>query len=189
MRHTLLLGGTFDPIHMGHLVMAEWAREALGLSEVLFMPVGTPPHKWRVWASAEDRYEMVRLAIAHNPQFQVSRFEIDKGSPAYTVETLEHLRELGYEVTLLVGADALASMSDWHRGDELWELAKVAVVAREGVALTDRHPVTVVEMPVIDISSTLIRDRLAKAKSCRYLLPEAVGRYLEERGLYRLSSV
>lgn len=185
----LLVGGTFDPIHVGHLVMAEWVREALGLPEVLFMPAGIPPHKGTVVASAQDRYHMVLMAVADNPHFQVSRYELDKTTPCYTVETLEYLRGQGHEVTLLVGADALAGMATWHRAEELHQLARLAVVARgDRIAPPPAAGVEVVDMPLIDVSSTLIRERLAQGKSCRYLLPEAVAGYLEERGLYRLSS-
>lgn len=172
--------------------MAEWVGEALGVPEVLFMPAGIPPHKGQVLASAADRYHMVSLAIADNPRFTVSRYEIDKPTPAYTVETLVHLKDQGYAVTLLLGADAWAGLSSWKRHEEIMELARLAVVARGQApfldGLPDRGRVRVVDMPLLDISSTMIRERLAQGKSCRYLLPDQVGRYLEESGLYRLSS-
>jgi nicotinate-nucleotide adenylyltransferase len=187
-----VLGGTFDPIHIGHLLLAEAAREELGLKKVLFVPAG---HQWRKEqvdrdiAPAQHRLEMVKLAIAGNEAFEASAMEIEREGPSYTVETLEALRaEMpGAQFWFVVGADALADMPHWHEANRIFELAAVCVAGRPGEdegGGTFRDRVTRLEMPEIEISSTDIRERVRAGKSVRYMVPDAVGRYIEEQGLY-----
>jgi nicotinate-nucleotide adenylyltransferase len=187
-----VLGGTFDPIHIGHLLLAEAAREELGLEKVLFVPAG---HQWRKEqvdrdiAPAEHRLVMVKLAIAGNEAFEASAMEIERDGPSYTVETLEALRaEMpGAQFWFIVGVDALADMPHWHRVERIFELASVCVAGRPGEdessgMFEDR--VTPLAMAEVGISSTDIRERARAGKSVRYMVPDAVGRYIEEQGLY-----
>lgn len=181
-----VLGGSFDPIHIGHLILGEAAREQLGLDKVMYIPAGNQWRKeGRDVASAEDRVAMVRLAVEGNPAFEVSSMEVDRDGPTYTVETLAQLQaeSPGVEVSFIVGADALADTPHWKDPERIFELAAVCVAARAAdVPMDDR--VTRIDMPVVGISSTEIRDRVKNGKSIKYLVPDAVERYVRERGLY-----
>lgn len=192
-----VMGGTFDPIHQGHLHCAESARAACGLDAVAFMPAFLPNFKrGAVRASALDRVAMCRLAVASNPAFRVSGLEIDRGEVTYTVDTLRELRDAlpkGAEVTFILGADSLATLMRWHDAESLPALASFAAVARPGCeidpALLARladagFDVRVVEVAGLDVSSTEVRRRLERGESVRYLVPEPARRYIEERGLY-----
>jgi len=188
MRRIGLMGGTFDPIHVGHLAIAVEARHALGLDEVVFVPAGRPWQK-RAVAPAEDRYEMVCLAVAGTPGFAASRIEIDRDGPTYTVDTLRALRaeDPGAELWLLLGADALAGLDTWHEPDEVARLAKVAVAARPG---GEPHTdvggvaVTVLDLEPMEISSRDIRARLGRGDSVRGLVTPEVEAYIRAHGLY-----
>jgi nicotinate-nucleotide adenylyltransferase len=199
---TGILGGTFDPIHFGHLAIAEEAREALGLERVLFVPTSVPPHKLgRAVAPAAHRAAMVELAIAPNPAFQLSRSELDRPGPSYAVETLELLvaeaKGVGRpaEFTFILAADAFAGFLDWREPSRLLELARLAVVPRPGHHppgrswLKDHFPgqedrVTFLDGPHIGLSATEIRDRAAHGRSVRYFVPDAVAAYIKEHSLY-----
>ena len=182
-----ILGGSFDPVHNAHLAVARAALGELGLARVLWVPSGTPPHRQAPRACAADRAAMVAAAIAAEPRFVLDRRELRKASPGYTVETLEDLRaELGaqVEMVLLIGGDQYARLGTWHRSEELFALARIAVFARPGLALGAAERVTVVPMAPMDISSTSIRERIAKRESVRGLMPDAVLDYIESRRLY-----
>jgi nicotinate-nucleotide adenylyltransferase len=194
-----LLGGTFDPIHMGHLVIAEEVRLKLALDEVLFIPAGRPWLKSeRRVAPGEHRLEMLKLAIGPNPHFKVSTIELERPSPSYSVDTVSALRdELGAEVELyfIVGFDALAELPIWKEPSRLLDLCHIVAVRRPGYAELDWRyleqaipgisaRVVVVDVPQIDISSTLIRERVAGGLSISHLVPEAVEGYILKNRLY-----
>ncbi|MGQ9779205.1 MAG: nicotinate-nucleotide adenylyltransferase [Bacillota bacterium] len=189
-----LLGGTFDPIHLGHLVLAETARESFGLEKVIFMPAGQPPHKHRAMAAAHDRLRMVEMAVADNPYFAVSTLEIERPGPSYTVDTVVALRRSApaAEWYLIIGSDALAELPTWHEYEQLLGLVRVLAAARPGAELALppvlagwSAKIAFFYPPAIDISSTAIRTRARQGLSLRYLVPERVAAYILEKGLYR----
>ncbi len=188
-----ILGGTFDPIHFGHLAIAEEARERLGLARVLFIPTGAPPHKPRGRADAEDRRRMAELAVADNPAFAVSRLEIDRPGRSYTVETLRALRAQYPEAdfTLLLGADMALEFHRWRDPEGILAQATVAAITRPGydlshlAALPTAGRITPLEAPGLLISSTDLRARVREGRSIRYLVPAAVREYIAARALYR----
>ena len=207
-----IFGGTFDPIHYGHLRLAEEMADAIGLGRVLFIPAGLPPHRGAPRTAASHRLEMVRRAIAGNPRFAVDAREVTSPRPSYTVDTLAALRaELGNEqpLWLLLGADAFLELPTWHEWRRLFVLSNIAVAARPGARLLQSDAMTdplksevsqrrVVDgaaagpagsvllraTPPLDISATAIRDTLARHGSVRYLLPDAVLGYIHEHHLY-----
>jgi nicotinate-nucleotide adenylyltransferase len=186
-----ILGGTFDPIHLAHLRIAEEAREALGLERVLFVPAADPPWK-RAVAPFAHRLEMVRLAVAANPAFEACDLEGGRPGPSYTVETLEELRSRSPDEPLwfIVGADAFAEIDRWHHAARLFELAAFAVVERLGSegAGPPRPPgarVRRVQVPLLDISASDLRGRVARGASLRYLVPDTVIDYIDKHHLYR----
>ena len=194
-----IMGGTFDPIHHGHLVAASEVQARFDLDEVVFVPTGQPWQKAdRQVSQAEDRYLMTTIATASNPRFSVSRVDIERPGPTYTVDTLHDLRaELdaaGVEAELyfITGADALAAIASWHRSDELLGLAHFVGVTRPGHALVDpglpQGTVTLVEIPALAISSSDCRERAAAGRPIRYLVPDGVVEYAAKRGLYRAAS-
>ncbi len=195
-----VFGGTFDPIHHGHLAMAEECRAVLDLDLVLFMPAGQPPHKrGRKIAPVADRVAMVELAIASNPFFRLSRVDVDRVGPSYTVGSLEALRlEWGPKARFwfLMGADSLADVLTWREPARLIELCRVVAVNRPDAPPPDPSRleralpgasarIDVVEMPAMAISSTDLRARVAAGRPIKYQVPEAVERYILEHGLYR----
>ena len=195
-----ILGGTFDPIHIGHLFIAEEARLRLDFEEVLFIPTGQPWMKGeRSLSNANDRFNMVRLAIECNPFFRASSLEIDRSGPTYTVDTLRELhRQIGPGVDLnfIIGMDSLRWFMQWKEPAEVLELCKLAVVSRPGCEEYDFQQldsvtpggsdrVLQVPAPLLDVSGTRIRDRVAKGKSIRYQVPNEVERYIWTHGLYR----
>ena len=192
-----VMGGTFNPIHIGHLVTAEEALYAFSLAEVVFVPAGQPWQKEHEdVASPEDRYLMTVIATASNPHFRVSRMEIDRPGPTYTIETLRRLRaELGdVDLYFITGADAILQILTWKDPEEVLTEARFIAATRPGYdldrlekelpeELEDR--VHVLEIPALAISSTDIRRRAGEGRPVRYLLPEGVARYVEKQGLYR----
>lgn len=200
-----IFGGTFDPIHLGHLVLAERCREECRLDEVWFVPAALPPHKLTsVISSAKARTEMIEFAIAGNPHFKLSRIELERTGPSYTVTTLEDLtrEDPDRELFLLVGADSIHDLPTWREPQRILEMATVVGVNRGRTFLQDdAHKqlvtqlgeksaarVRFVEMPAIDISATDIRERVTRGASIRYLVPRAVEMYLAEQRLYSGSS-
>ncbi|MEV6637118.1 nicotinate-nucleotide adenylyltransferase [Actinoplanes sp. NPDC051470] len=187
-----IMGGTFDPIHNGHLVAASEVAGRFHLDEVVFVPTGEPWQKPRGVTPAEDRYLMTVIATASNPQFQVSRADIDRSGPTYTVDTLRDLRALhgpDAELFFITGADALAKILSWKDALEVFSLAHFIGVTRPGFELTDEHlpadTVTLVEVPAMAISSSDCRTRVAAGKPVWYLVPDGVVQYIAKRGLYR----
>lgn len=183
-----LFGGSFDPVHIGHLVAAEAAGEALD-ARVRFLPAREQPFKRAAHgATPEQRAAMLELAVAGNGRLAVERIELTLPAPSYTVRTLRALaeREPGNRFTLLLGADAAAELAAWYQADALPDLADVVVFTRPG-APRPRHRAIrrVVEVPAIDVSATMIRERVRQARSIRYLVPEAVRDYIGAHGLYR----
>ncbi|MFB8240040.1 nicotinate-nucleotide adenylyltransferase [Kitasatospora sp. NPDC089913] len=186
-----VMGGTFDPIHHGHLVAASEVASAFHLDEVIFVPTGQPWQKSdREVTPAEDRYLMTVIATAENPQFSVSRIDIDREGPTYTVDTLRDLRALHPDADLffITGADALAQILSWRDSEELFSLAHFIGCTRPGHTLTDAGlpvgGVSLVEVPALAISSTDCRDRVAKGEPVWYLVPDGVVRYIDKRALY-----
>jgi nicotinate-nucleotide adenylyltransferase len=191
------MGGTFDPIHHGHLLTAEEARWQLELDEIVFVPTGQPWMKAeREVSPAEDRYLMVVIATSSNPKFSVSRLEIEREGPTYTVETLRALRE-GHagdvDLFFITGADAMLEIFQWKDSEETLSLAHFIAATRPGYdlssfergALTEHPRVTVMTIPALAISSSDIRERVGKGRPIRYLVPEGVQTYIEKAGLYR----
>lgn len=186
------MGGTFDPIHHGHLVAASEVQSWFELDEVVFVPTGTPWQKSdRQVSSAEDRYLMTVVATASNPRFSVSRIDIDRPGPTYTYDTLRDLRrERGAETELyfITGADALAQILSWHNVDELFTMAHFVGCTRPGHTLDDPglpgEAVTLVEVPALAISSTECRRRVAIGEPVWYLVPDGVVQYISKRSLY-----
>jgi nicotinate-nucleotide adenylyltransferase len=186
-----VLGGSFDPIHFGHLRAAESAREALGLGLVLFIPAAEPPHKAKGELSApEERLAMVRLAIRSNPAFGASDLEVRREGPSYTVDTLLALKSerTGDELFLIVGSDTLPEMASWREPQRLFALCTVAVVGRPGArALPGPAGARTVAVagPELPLSATAVRERARAGQSVRYLVPDLVADYIEERRIYR----
>jgi len=192
-----ILGGTFDPIHYGHLAIAEEVRVALRLDRVLIIPAGEQPLKiGKRMAPPEHRLAMARLACADNPLFEVSSIEVDRPGPSYTHVTLQLLHDQGLDnLYLILGADALADLPRWHETPRILTLARIVVVSRPGAsvdlsvlsqifpALPER--LILIEGPRLDISSTDLRQRVAQGRSIRYQTPDAVVAYIEAHGLYR----
>ncbi|MGY1839174.1 MULTISPECIES: nicotinate-nucleotide adenylyltransferase [unclassified Modestobacter] len=187
-----VMGGTFDPIHHGHLVAASEVAERFGLDEVVFVPTGQPWQKSERGVSpAEDRYLMTVIATASNPRFSVSRVDVDRGGATYTIDTLNdlHRDHPDSELFFITGADALAQIVGWRDTDKLFDLAHFVGVTRPGYQLGDADlpagAVSLVEVPALAISSTDCRDRVARGRPVWYLVPDGVVQYIEKRGLYR----
>lgn len=187
-----IFGGTFDPFHVGHLVVAQDAFEVLGLERLLFVPAGTPPHKETVEVSpAPVRAAMVRAGVGDDPRFEVDELELARPGPSWTVDTLRTLaaRDPDPELVLLMGVDQLSGFHLWREPQEVARLARVAVMAREGddPAVVDAgFPLEPLRVPVtrLDISSTRIRARVREGRSVRYLVPDGVLRIIQEERLY-----
>src|SRR3954462_15718399 len=176
-----VMGGTFDPIHHGHLVAASEVQQVFDLDEVVFVPTGQPWMKEGV-SSAEHRYEMTVIATASNPRFTVSRVDVDRPGPTYTIDTLRDLRTLRPDADLffITGADALAQILSWKDIDELWSLAHFVGVTRPGHVLDGmgRKDVSLLEVPAMAISSTDCRTRVAEGNPVWYLVPDGVVQYI-----------
>ncbi|HYK94870.1 MAG TPA: nicotinate-nucleotide adenylyltransferase [Candidatus Dormibacteraeota bacterium] len=190
-----LMGGTFDPIHVGHLAIAEEARDALGLDRIVFVPAGQPPHKPSgAVTAAEHRVAMVELAIAGNAAFELSRTEVDRPGLSYTVDTVEALAAEA-DLTVILSVETFAELPAWHEPERLFAAARLAVVPREGYPAPDpawlsatfpgrEDRVTYLEGPRLGLSSTALRARVAAGRSIRYLVPDAVGAYIAANHLY-----
>jgi len=193
-----ILGGSFNPPHLGHLVCAQEALGQLGLDQVLLMPAGIPPHKELDDPGAEERLELCRRATAREPRLEVSRLEIDRPGPSYTVDTLRtlHERSREAELTFIAGGDMAQSLGSWHEPREVLRLARLAVAERAGAGRDDvlaslaplappPGRVIFLDAPRIDISSSMIRRRVAEGRPIRHLVPDAVAQRIAGAGLYR----
>jgi nicotinate-nucleotide adenylyltransferase len=197
-----IFGGTFDPVHVGHLILAEQAREQARLDEVWFVPAPRPPHKDEPALTRFDyRAEMLALAVAGQPAFRIDEVEKERAGPSYTVDTLQELRRLhqGHTFLLLVGSDSLADLPAWREPQRILEMAGLVVMARPGAALVSPDvlrqrlglppgspvPLEVVGAPLIDVSSRDLRRRVGEGRSIRYFVPRAVEVYVHEKRLYR----
>jgi nicotinate-nucleotide adenylyltransferase len=193
-----ILGGAFNPPHIGHMVCAQEAVLQLGLERLILVPMGVAPHRQiEQDPGAEARVEMCERAVDDDERFEVSRVEIDRAGPSYTVETLRALHAEGAddELFLVLGGDQAAALPKWHEPEEVLRLATAAVVHRAGfhreavavqiASLKGAAGVRFFDMPRIDVSSTLVRRRVAEGRPIRYLVPERVGAYIEEHGLYK----
>lgn len=195
-----IYGGSFDPVHLGHLLLAETCREACSLDRVLFLPCGQSPHKPNgAIATGPQRAEMLEFAVAGDPRFGVCRIELERSGPSYTVETLRQLRaeQPDSELFFLMGADSLADLPFWREPQAILELATIVAVnrghrppldwssleSRLGPVVRDR--VQLVTMPAIDLSATEIRERARAERSLRFRVPRAVEEYIRQHGLYR----
>ena len=187
------MGGTFDPIHHGHLVAASEVVQMFGMDEVVFVPTGQPWQKThRTVSPAEDRYLMTVIATASNPRFSVSRIDIDRPGPTYTIDTQRDLRELhgaDNDFFFITGADALAQILSWRHSDKLFRLAHFVGVTRPGHSLADPGfpdgGVSLVEVSALAISSTDCRERVRRGEPIWYLVPDGIVQYINKRKLYR----
>ena len=188
------MGGTFNPIHYAHLISAEQVRDGLNYDKILFVPAARPPHKSQPdMVSAEHRYQMVKLATAQNPYFDVSRIELDRNGPSYTIQTIKLLRQTLKEITELawiIGADSLIEYKIWKDFDDVLKLCNLVVTTRpnydlEQVPLEIRNQITLYRITGSDISATEIRNRIRKKRSVRYLVPEDVVNYINEHHLFQ----
>jgi nicotinate-nucleotide adenylyltransferase len=192
-----LYGGTFDPIHLGHLILAEQCREACELDRVWLIVAGSPPHKPGGRTAVGHRLEMVRVAIAGHPAFAASDIEAKRPGPHYSVETLEAVRRdhPDDELFFLIGADSLADLPTWREPERIAQLATIVVVNRPSIDEVDpaglpdfgpaSHPLSWVSIPPVGIASSDLRRRLAEGRSIRYMVPRGVEAYIEAHGLYR----
>jgi nicotinate-nucleotide adenylyltransferase len=199
----LLFGGSFDPIHHGHLIVSRSAAEQLGVARTVLIPSAQPPHKLHLpLAPARDRLEMCRLAAAGDPLFEVSDWELKQAGPNYSLRTVEHFRQTlppGTPLYWLIGQDTLAELATWYRVGELAALCTFVTAGRPGHAPPDLQPLAklvgaavlehiqrhILTTPLIEISATDVRERIRRGRSARDLVPPTVERYIAERGLYR----
>jgi nicotinate-nucleotide adenylyltransferase len=201
-----IYGGTFDPVHFGHLILAEQCREQGRLDQVWFVPAPRPPNKLeRHLTRFDQRVEMIALAVAGNPAFRIDEIEKDRTGPSYTVDTMAelHRRHPGNEFFLLVGSDTLRDLPTWHEPRRLLELTGLMVMARPGNELISAEQLRlrlqipadaplrleVIDAPLIDVSSRDLRRRTAAGRSLRYFLPRAVECYIQDKQLYRQETV
>jgi nicotinate-nucleotide adenylyltransferase len=193
-----VFGGTFDPVHQAHLILAEQAREQAALDQVWFVPAGRPPHKThRELTSFAQRAEMLSLALSGNPAFRVDELEKDRAGPSYTADTLDelHRRYPEHEWFLLIGGDALRDLPGWYQPDRIVARATLLVMGRAGSdigqieewqnKLGKQARVQILKAPLMEISSTDLRQRVGEGRSIRYLVPRAIEAYIHDKGLYR----
>ncbi|AIQ73127.1 MULTISPECIES: nicotinate-nucleotide adenylyltransferase [Paenibacillus] len=188
-----IMGGTFDPLHIGHMMAAEAARDTYGLQEVWFMPSHIPPHKHEAGVSGEDRLAMVQEAVKNHEAFCTLDWEVVRGGVSYTYETIRRLQEEypHFDLYFIIGADMVQYLPKWNEIEELVQRLTFIGVGRPGTPLDlDALPdfiakkVLLADMPLVDISSTMLRERAAAGKSIRYMVPEAVFDYVQRSGLY-----
>ncbi|HHZ03150.1 MAG TPA: nicotinate-nucleotide adenylyltransferase [Tissierellia bacterium] len=193
-----IMGGAFDPIHLGHLVAANEVLNTYQLNEIIFVPTGNPPHKNGLIADSLDRYVMVSMAVLSNDKFSVSDIEISSREKSYTLNTLRKFREIykGAELYFITGADAIIDLANWHQPSEILKLCKLIAVSRPGIGLKEVQDkikdiqlkyggtIEIVQIPMLQISSTEIRKRFKKGISAKYLLPESVEQYIIKNKIY-----
>lgn len=194
-----IFGGSFNPIHYGHLMICEYIKEEMGLDKVIFIPTGNPPHK-EIGVLAEDRYEMVKLAISPNPDFEISDIETTRVNLSYTVDTIRELKKIYKEEKLyfLIGLDSLFQLKTWKKIEDLSQEIEFVVALRPGYINKEEinneieflrknfgTKINLIKTPLYEISSTDLRDRIHQGKSLRYLIPKKVLDYIEESGFYK----
>lgn len=186
MKKVGILGGTFDPPHIGHLIIADEVCQQLAMDEVWFIPTNIPPHKHAAHSAAEHRLAMLRLAIEDNDRFHVHTIEMERNDVSYTIDTVTSLQTLYPHITFyfIIGADMVEYLPKWHRIDELIEQISFIGVNRNGYSVQSTFPIIEVEAPLIDISSSMIRERVNSSASYRYFLNEKVASYIKEHHLY-----
>jgi len=183
-----ILGGTFNPPHVGHLIIAEQVRNQLGLEEIFFMPSAEPPHKvTKDTIAAEHRLSMLEEAVKDNRAFSIEKTEIDRGGKSYTYDTLVQLKKVHPEIEyyFIIGADMAEDLKNWYKIDELIQLVQFVAVNRPNYRLDTSYPVIFVDVPSIDLSSSLIRQKITDGCSIKYLVPQEVENYIESEGLYK----
>ena len=190
MKRIGFFGGTFNPIHMGHLAIAQMAQETFKLDKVIFIPSHQPPHKnIAPLAPAKDRYKMVRLAVAGNNNFEVTDVETLRVGKSYTIDTLRYFRKIysaKAKLFFIIGGDSFSTLPKWKNIDEILKLVTFIVVNRPGFHASNKNiKHLTVTKPGIDISSSYLRSRIESGKSVRYLVPEAIFHYIEKNGLYK----
>ncbi|AYF54488.1 nicotinate-nucleotide adenylyltransferase [Clostridium sp. K25] len=200
MKKKGIFGGTFDPIHNGHLHIAYEALYKLNLNKIIFIPSGNPPHKTnKLVTNAETRYKLVKNVIKNEKKFEVSRYELEKKSFSYTYETLQYFKEKepSTEWYFITGADCLMELYSWKNINEILKLCHFVVFRRSGYSMNDiinqkkqiehefHKNIIFLDIPIIDISSTFIREKLSEEKNVSYLVPEAVSKFLKESNLYK----
>jgi nicotinate-nucleotide adenylyltransferase len=187
------MGGTFDPIHVAHLIIAEAALEALSLREIVFIPAARPPHKGGACVTpVEDRLEMVRLAIEGNPRLTLSDIESRRETPSYTIDTIREFRaglDAGEGIYFIIGADSLVEFFTWKEPEKLLDECTFAVVPRPGVSMEDADPrirekAVILDAPELEIASRDIRERVREGRTIRYLVPAEVESYIDRKNLY-----
>lgn len=183
-----ILGGTFNPPHMGHLIMAEQVKDQLDLDKIFFMPTAEPPHSSMVkkTISSEKRVQMLELATQDNEDFMVEHYEVSRGGKNYTYDTMKALIELypTIDFYFIIGADMIVDLPTWYRIDELVELVQIVGVNRPGYTTETDYPIIIVDIPTIDLSSSIIRQKVTMDCSIKYLVPEEVRHYIDLEGLY-----
>lgn len=184
-----IMGGTFNPPHLGHLVIADQVKDQLALDRILFMPTAEPPHSSteKKTIAAKKRVEMLDLAIMDNPAFDLELYEIQQGGKNYTYHTIKALKNLypKVEFYFIIGGDMIADLPNWYRIDELVELVQFVGVQRLGFSSETDYPIIMVDLPKIEISSSLIRKKVSEDCSIKYLVPKNVEKYIELEGLYK----
>lgn len=183
-----ILGGTFNPPHLGHLIIADQVKDQLDLDQILFMPTAEPPHSSteKITIPAALRAEMVDLAIMGHPDFRLELFEVESGGKNYTYHTMKTLKDLypGVDFYFIIGGDMVADLPTWYRINDLLDLVQFVGVERPGFEIESDYPLIVVDIPMTTISSSMIRDKVAKGCSIKYLVPKDVEKYIELEGLY-----
>jgi len=190
MKRVGILGGTFNPIHIGHLTIAQMVREQMKLDKVLFIPSNLPPHKSKKYVvSAKDRYHMVRLAIQGNPHFEISDFEINKEGKSYSIETVSYFRDLFGRSTkffFIIGSDLLPTLQTWRRISEIERIVSFVAVHRPGFKeKRSKVKVKLITIPGLQTSSSYVRHRITLGKTVKYLVPDDIIRYIADKKLYR----
>lgn len=186
MRRIGILGGTFDPPHIGHLIIAEEVRIALQLEEIWFIPTHVPPHKQSTITSSKDRLNMLKCATADNPAFKVKDLEMNRSGKSYTYDTMAILKKENEQTDFyfIIGGDMVEYLPHWHRIDDLLKLVTFVGIKRNTFQLETDYPIIEIDVPIIDVSATFIRDRLKQKKSVNYFIQPSVYSYIKKERLY-----
>lgn|SRR5690625_4480664 len=185
MKKIGILGGTFDPPHIGHILIAEEVRYALSLDEIWFIPTNVPPHKQTARTTSKHRLDMIQLAIDSNKYFKVNTIELARTGKSYTIDTMKILKQqCNHLFYFIIGADMVEYLPNWKQIDELMEMVQFVGVKRNTYQLETTYPIKVVDIPLIDISSSEIRRRIKEGEPFQYFLPEKVFTYIKEHHLY-----